>query len=416
MLLNDEITPLRQDWKTLTIVNNVRSILDDSFNNEENYGGIDTLAENSRDLQDYLQEVCSRVFSAIHIQTEWSVVLNQQESNDFDSQNENDLALYQNQDIDDALISPHSDRKQTKENMLNQDENEITYTNEMILLKSENLVIEAKILSEENNVEEVKEFGHTFNPTNGSQNEEIYGDLIVINDTTKQFIFKLLKNSIEGFYRRVKDKQDIIEREEIQNNKIAEYENELRILKDWNSFILMNMNKANVMDWYENCVISIEKYLICELAKFIDVDDINIYYTFDFKNLIKIKGDKEIIQEEVTEELSQNLKEHLSMEMYAKAPHQMITKWVSVLWNDLQHYFLINSEVSLPENANFVVKIEYKEEQEGVITTNTLQVLSNVFLQTLSHFLAQYYKNAPTYIHSQIFKVLMQNQEGMNTR
>lgn len=62
MLLNDEVTPLRQDCKTLTIVNNVRSILDDSFNNDDNFGGIDALADSPRDLQDYLQEVCHKIF------------------------------------------------------------------------------------------------------------------------------------------------------------------------------------------------------------------------------------------------------------------------------------------------------------------------------------------------------------------
>ena len=70
MLISEEVTPLRQDCKTLTIVNNVRSILDDSFNNEDNFGGIDALAESPRDLQEYLQDVCHKVFSAIHMQTE----------------------------------------------------------------------------------------------------------------------------------------------------------------------------------------------------------------------------------------------------------------------------------------------------------------------------------------------------------
>lgn len=414
MLISEEVTPLRQDCKTLTIVNNVRSILDDSFNNEDNFGGIDALAESPRDLQEYLQDVCHKVFSAIHMQTEWSVVLNQQECNDLDSQSESQM--YQSQPADATVVTPRSEHKFTKENIVEAEETEIISTNEMILLKSDILVIEARIISDENIADERKELAQTFNPTNGSQNEEIYGDCVFINDTTKQFIFKLLKNNIESFYRRVRDRQDIIERDEMQNNKIAECENELRILKDWNSFILMNMNKPNVMDWYENCVISIEKYLIWELAKYIDVDDINIFYTFDFKNLVKVKSDKEIIQEEVSDELSQNLREHLSIEMHAKTPHQMITKWVSVLWNDLQHYFLISSEVSLPENASFVVKIEYKDEQEGVITTNTLQILSNVVLQTLSHFLTQYYKNAPTYYHSQIFKALIQWQDRANTK
>ena len=172
--------------------------------------------------------------------------MNQQECNDLDSQSESQM--YQSQPADATVVTPRSEHKFTKENTVEAEETEIISTNEMILLKSDILVIEARIISDENITDERKELAQTFNPTNGSQNEEIYGDCVFINDTTKQFIFKLLKNNIESFYRRVRDRQDIIERDEMQNNKIAECENELRILKDWNSFILMNMNKPNVMD------------------------------------------------------------------------------------------------------------------------------------------------------------------------
>lgn len=263
------------------------------------------------------------------MQTECSVVLNQHECNDSDSQSESQA--YHSQVIDATVVTPRSEARQTKQNTIEAEQSEIVYTDDMILLKSDNLVIEARILSDDSVSDDRRDLAQTFNPTNGSQNDDIYGDCVVINDTTKQFIFRLLKNSIESFYRRVKDRQDAIEREELQNNRIAECENELRILKDWNSFVLINMNKPNVMDSYENCVISVEKYLICELAKYIDVDGIDIYYTFDFKNMVKVKNDKEIIQEEVSDELSLNFKQHLSTEMQTETGHQMATKCVSVV-------------------------------------------------------------------------------------
>ena len=78
--------------------------------------------------------------------------------------------------------------------------------------------------------------------------------------------------------------------------------------------------------------------------------------------------------------------------------------------DDLQHYFLISSELTIPEKVSFIVKIEYKEEQEGVVASNTLQILSNVFLQTLSHFLNEYYKSSCTTTQSQVFQALMESR------
>jgi hypothetical protein len=68
--MNDEILPLRQDCKTLTIVNAVRSILEDATNYSDLEENVERLAFNPRELQEYLQNICQRVFSAIHIQTE----------------------------------------------------------------------------------------------------------------------------------------------------------------------------------------------------------------------------------------------------------------------------------------------------------------------------------------------------------
>ena len=74
VLMAEEVLPLRQDCKTLTIINNVRSILEEA-NSYEDYENnfsqrIDSFAENIREFQDYLQEICERVFSAISLETE----------------------------------------------------------------------------------------------------------------------------------------------------------------------------------------------------------------------------------------------------------------------------------------------------------------------------------------------------------
>jgi hypothetical protein len=212
-----------------------------------------------------------------------------------------------------------------------------------------------------------------------------------------------LKNFIDNFYYRVKETQERLEKgtshtftiiihiDHYQCNKISEYENELRILKDWNSFILVNMNKANIMDNYENTVVSIEKYLICELAKYYEIEDINIYFTYDYRYLMKVRNNAEVIQEEISEDLANELKSHLS-----------------VLYNhEMDHYFNITNEVSQTDKAQFIVKIEYKIVQEGVIASNTLQILSNVFHQTLSYFLSLIFKDDLLYSPTEIFKILL---------
>jgi hypothetical protein len=146
---------------------------------------------------------------------------------------------------------PLGEHKPYKEENLTEDnEMDITCTHQMIVLKCENLVIEAKILSESNNQDEIKDFCQTFNPTEQSKLSDYFDEDIPINETTKNFVFKLLKNSVENFYQKVRSKREEIEREEEQNNKIAEYENELRILKDWNQFVLVNS-----MDNYEHAVV-----------------------------------------------------------------------------------------------------------------------------------------------------------------
>ena len=57
MMVSEEVVPLRQDCKTLTVVNNIRSILDDATNLDSIDGDIDMLATDARNLQEYLQDV-----------------------------------------------------------------------------------------------------------------------------------------------------------------------------------------------------------------------------------------------------------------------------------------------------------------------------------------------------------------------
>lgn len=77
MMISEEVVPLRQDCKTLTVVNNIRSILDEAHNLDCINGDIDMLATDARNLQEYLQDVCYKVFSALNIETECTVVLNE---------------------------------------------------------------------------------------------------------------------------------------------------------------------------------------------------------------------------------------------------------------------------------------------------------------------------------------------------
>jgi hypothetical protein len=156
----------------------------------------------------------------------------------------------------------------------------ILYNNDLIILKTDNLLIEAKIINDNVILNALNDFSQTFNPTEISRPEDT-DDLIPVNDTTKQFIFRLLKIFIENFFLKIKNRQNIMLKEQDQVDQINECENEIRILKDWNSFILINMNKVNIMNEYENAVFAVEKYLICELAKYSQVDDLNVYYTYD---------------------------------------------------------------------------------------------------------------------------------------
>lgn len=52
-----------------------------------------------------------------------------------------------------------------------------------------------------------------------------------------------------------------------------------------------------------------EKYIISELAKYSELEDLNIYHTHDFKDLMKVRNDKEYVNEEIPEELSQQMKQ-----------------------------------------------------------------------------------------------------------
>ena len=413
-MIKDEIIPLRQDWHTLTIVNNIRSILEEANDINEYSDKFDKLVGSPRELQEYLQNVCQKVFFAINIQTECNVILNEDDCTDQQSDNEDfqkitddpNLVLKCNQ------ISPLSELNPTKENA-SQNESLISFSKDVILLKSEQLVIEAKVIS--NNEKQLRQCNddliYTF--TNEKtminlrqENLETEFD-IEINETTKSFIFKLLKTFIDSFYSKIKQRQDISERDEFQNNRIAEYKNELRILKEWNDFILLKMNQPNVIDSYENWVFAIEKYLICEISKFTQVEDVNVYYTYDCQTLIKIKNLHEVVWEEVTDELKDKIKEHFEEENQQDIPMNCNTRWVSLMLNDLNHYFLINAELSLPDRINFVIKIVYKDEQESIITTNTLQILSNVFAQTLSHFLRSHYNDESNVEQSNIFRALV---------
>ena len=88
--MNDEIIPLRQDCKTLTIINNVRTILEEANTFEEFESNIDVFISSTRELQDYLQDLWQKVFLALSIETECSVYLNEhfEKSDDLRSQSE----------------------------------------------------------------------------------------------------------------------------------------------------------------------------------------------------------------------------------------------------------------------------------------------------------------------------------------
>ena len=406
MVMNDEVIPLRQDCKTLTIVNNVRSILEDVSNNEASVENIDRFCFNPRELQAFLQNVCHRVFLALHIETECTIMLDQ---DSVENSNETEVPeINKKLGADGKYKVPFGEHKNAQTYTTESNDIDIASTHEMIVIKCENIIVEAKVISTCTMAEDMKEFCQTFNPTEQSKLDD-YDEDIPINETTKKFIFRLLKNFIETFYSKVFAQKEILIKEDDMSNKLSEYENELRILKDWNQFILLNMNRHNVMDNFENWVIAVEKYLIWEIAKSTDVEDISIYYTYDYQTLLKIRNSKEVISEEIAEILTDKILTNLESDRVLNSDQSM-TKCVSILCDDMQHYFVIKTDMAVPDKVSFIVKIEYKQEQEGVVTTNTLQILSNVFLQTLSHFLNQYYNESYSVSRNEVLQSLLQNQ------
>lgn len=145
-MIKDEIIPLRQDWHTLTIVNNIRSILDEANEINEYSEEFDKLAESPRELQEYLQSICQKVFSIINIQTECNVILNEDDYTEQQSEKE-DLHKSTN---DPNLVakcnktSPLSELNPTIEN-ISHNESVVSNSKDVIILKSEQLVIEAKV-------------------------------------------------------------------------------------------------------------------------------------------------------------------------------------------------------------------------------------------------------------------------------
>jgi len=125
--------------------------------------------------------------------------------------------------------------------------------------------------------------------------------------------------------------------------------------------------------------------------------------------LLKIRNSKEVISEEIAEILTDKILTNLESDRVLNSDQSM-TKCVSILCDDMQHYFVIKTDMAVPDKVSFIVKIEYKQEQEGVVTTNTLQILSNVFLQTLSHFLNQYYNESYSVSRNEVLQSLLQNQ------
>ena len=74
----------------------------------------------------------------------------------------------------------------------------INFSDELIVLKTDNLIVEAKITHRYTEESKENTLGQTFNPSDISNLEE--NDEISLNETSKEFIFKLLKNFIEDLY------------------------------------------------------------------------------------------------------------------------------------------------------------------------------------------------------------------------
>ena len=77
---------------------------------------------------------------------------------------------------------------------------------------------------------------------------------------------------------------------------------------------------------------------------------------------MKVKNNKEFVQEEVPTELYEQMKESIVEEDLNSSIKA--TKCLSFLCNEKDQYFLIHSDLSIPEKVSFIIKIEYKEEGE----------------------------------------------------
>jgi hypothetical protein len=73
---------------------------------------------------------------------------------------------------------------------------------------------------------------------------------------------------------------------------------------------------------------------------------------------------------------------------------------------------LINSEVTVPENISFVIKIEYEDDQEEVMVNNTIQILTPNIVQTLSHFLIKFYTETSSMSETPVFDGLLKTHKN----
>lgn len=197
ILLNEEITPLREDCKTLTIINNVRTILEEANTFQEFEDNIDVFVESTRELQEYLQGICQKVFSAMSIDSECAVYLNANvENEDIKPQSEDGGLIQKGKVIQNrkSVIQQYPSAEKSEE----LSDFSINFSDELIILKTDNLIVEAKIIVSHREEDQEVSCGQTFNPTESSHCEE--NKEISLNDTSKEYIFKLLKNFIEGLY------------------------------------------------------------------------------------------------------------------------------------------------------------------------------------------------------------------------
>jgi hypothetical protein len=122
--------------------------------------------------------------------------------------------------------------------------------------------------------------------------------------------------------------------------------------------------------------------------------------------LIKVHNKEEVIQEEIEQDVTKKIEKNL--EKYNNSDSQRsLTKCIPINGNNNQQYFLINSEVTVPEKISFVIKIEYEDDQEGVMVNNTIQILTPNIVQTLSHFLTKFYTETSSMSKTQVFDGLL---------